>query len=145
MRGEIVIAVERVRESFNRQGFMRTLGAVLESVEPGTVTISCGGGDGLTQQHGLFHGGVLASLVDVACGYAALSVMAEDREVLTVEFTVHFLKPAKTERLIAVGHVIQAGRTLTVCEGSVYDVTRAHVLARMTATMMAVPAQRSIG
>ena len=119
---------------------MRTIGAVLESVEPGTVTITCGFDEGLTQQHGLFHGGVVASLVDVACGYAALSVMPPDREVLTVEFNVHFLKPAKTDRVIAVGQIVQAGRTLTVCEGSVFDATRTRILARMTATMMAVVA-----
>jgi uncharacterized protein (TIGR00369 family) len=130
--------MERIRESFDRQGFMRTLGAVLESVESGIVTITCRLDDRLTQQHGLFHGGVLASLVDVACGYAALSVMPADREVLTVEFSVHFLKPAKTDRVIVVGQVVKAGRTLTVCEGSVYDPTRTRVLARMTATMMAV-------
>jgi len=119
---------------------MRTLGAVLESVESGTATITCGFGEGLTQQHGLFHGGVVASLVDVACGYAALSVMPGDGEVLTVEFKIHFLKPARTDRLVAVGQVIQAGRTLTVCEGSAFDATRTRVLARMTATMMAVGA-----
>ena len=85
----------------------------------------------------------MASLVDVACGYAALSVMPADREVLTVEFKVHFLKPAKTDRVIAVGQVVQAGRTLTVCEGSVFDATRTRVLARMTATMMAVAATSS--
>jgi uncharacterized protein (TIGR00369 family) len=130
--------MERIRESFERQGFMRTLGAVLESIDAGTVTITCGFDVGLTQQHGLLHGGVVASLVDVACGYAALSVLPADREVLTVEFKVHFLKPAKTDRVIAVGKVIQAGRTLTVCEGSVFDSTRTRVLARMSATMMAV-------
>jgi uncharacterized protein (TIGR00369 family) len=107
------------------------------------VTITCGFGDGLTQQHGLWHGGVVASLVDVACGYAALSMMPADREVLTVEFKVHFLKPAKTGRLIAVGQVVQAGRTLTVCEGSAFDATRTRVLAKMTATMMAVVADPS--
>jgi uncharacterized protein (TIGR00369 family) len=132
--------VERIRESFDRQGFMRTLGAVLESVEPGTVTISCGFTEALTQQHGLLHGGVVASIIDVACGYAALSKMPPDREVLTVEFKVHFLKPAKTERVIAVGQVVQSGRTPTVCEGSVFDHTRRRLLARMTATMMAVDA-----
>ena len=120
---------------------MRTLGAVLESMDAGSVTISCAFDEGLTQQHGLIHGGVVASLVDVACGYAALSVMPEDREVLTVEFKVHFLKPAKTDRVVAIGQVIQAGRTLTVCEGSVFDATRTHVLARMTTTMMAIPTQ----
>ena len=119
---------------------MRKLGAVLESVEAGTVTVTCSFDEDLTQQHGLFHGGVVASLVDVACGYAALSVMPADREVLTVEFKINFLKPAKTDRVIAVGQVVQAGRRLTVCEGTAFDATRTIVLARMAATMMAVPA-----
>jgi uncharacterized protein (TIGR00369 family) len=66
--------------------------------------------------------------------------MPADREVLTVEFKVHFLKPARTERLIAVGQVVQSGRTLTICEGSVFDATRTRLLARMTTTMMAVDA-----
>jgi uncharacterized protein (TIGR00369 family) len=130
--------MRRIRDSFDRQGLMRTLGAVLESVESGTVTITCAFDEALTQQHGLFHGGVVASLVDVACGYAALSVMPADREVLTVELKIHFLKPARTDRLIAVGQVVQAGRTLTVCEGSVFDATRTRLLARMSTTMMAV-------
>jgi uncharacterized protein (TIGR00369 family) len=135
--------MERIRQSFERQGFMRTLGAVLESVEPGSVTIACGFDARLTQQHGLMHGGVVASLVDVACGYAALSKMPDDREVLTVEFKIHFLKPTNTDRVIAVGQVVQAGRTLTVCEGSVFDATRTRLLARMTATMMAIDAPSS--
>src|SRR5499427_10915544 len=135
--------MQRIRESFDRQGFMRTLGAVLDSIESGTVIITCDFNDQLTQQHGLLHGGVVASLVDVACGYAALSVMPADREVLTVEFKIHFLKPARTDRLIAIGQVVQAGRTLTVCEGSVFDATRTRVVARMTATMIAVDATAS--
>jgi len=117
---------------------MRTLGASLEAVEPGTVTITCASDERMTQQHGLMHGGVLASLVDVACGYAALTKMPAEREVLTVEFKINFLKPANTDRVIAVGQVIQSGRTLTVCEGTVFDSTRTRVLAKMTATMMAV-------
>jgi uncharacterized protein (TIGR00369 family) len=66
-----------------------------------------------------------------------------DREVLTVEFKIHFLKPAKTDRVVAVGQIIQAGRTLTVCDGSVFDATRTRALAKMTATMMAVDATSS--
>ena len=107
---------------------MRTLGATLETVESGTVTITCRFNEGLTQQHGLLHGGVMASLVDAACGYAALSVMPADREVLTVEFKINFIDPANTDRLIAVGQVLKAGRTLTVCEGSVFDATRTRSL-----------------
>lgn len=117
---------------------MRTLGASLEAIESGTVTVACAFHDGLTQQHGLLHGGVVASLVDVACGYAALTMLPDNREVLTVEFKINFLKPARTDRLIAVGKVVQSGRTLTVCEGSVFDATRTVLIARMTATMMSV-------
>ena len=120
---------------------MKTLGAEIESVEPGKVTLTCAFAEGLTQQHGLLHGGVLASLADVACGYAALSTMPPEREVLTVEFKINFLKAAKTDRLIAVGQVVQSGRSLTVCEGSVFNAARTTLLAKMTATMMAVDAQ----
>lgn len=132
--------MERIRQSFDKQGFMRTLGASLESVESGTVTISCAFDERMTQQHGLMHGGIIASLADVACGYAALTMMPEGREVLTVEFKINFLKPANTARVIAVGQVVQSGRTLTVCEGTVFDETRTRVLAKLTATMMAVDA-----
>ena len=133
--------MDRIRQSFDKQGFMRTLGASLEVVEPGTVNITCALDERMTQQHGLMHGGVLASLADVACGYAALTKMPAEREVLTVEFKINFLKPANTDRVIAVGQVVQSGRTLTVCEGTVLDATRTRVLAKMTATMMAVDAR----
>ncbi len=63
-----------------------------------------------------------------------------DREVLTVEFKINFMKPTNTDHLIVEGQVLQAGRTLTVCEGSVFDGTRTRMFARMTATMMSVPA-----
>jgi uncharacterized protein (TIGR00369 family) len=66
--------------------------------------------------------------------------MPADRELLTVEFKINFLKPAKADRVIAIGQVVQAGRTLTVCEGTVFDDTRPRLLARMTATMMSVDA-----
>jgi uncharacterized protein (TIGR00369 family) len=130
--------VERIHQSFSRQGFMKTLGAEIESVEPGKVTLTCAFAEGLTQQHGLLHGGVLASLADVACGYAALSTMPPEREVLTVEFKINFLKSAKTKSLVAVGQVLQSGRTLTVCEGTVFDETRTRAIARMTTTMISV-------
>lgn len=133
----------RVRESFERQGFMRSIGAVMESVEPGAVTISCGFSDHVTQQHGLVHGGVIASIADVACGYAAMSLMPEDREVLTVEFKINFLKPARTDRIIAVAKIVNAGRTLTVCDAEVFDSSRTTIVAKMTATMMAVAPKTS--
>lgn len=65
-------------------------------------------------------------------------MMLEGAEVLSVEFKINFLKPAKTTKIIATGKVLQAGKTLTVCEGSVFDANETILIARMTATMMAV-------
>ena len=117
---------------------MRSIGAVLSSIEPGTVTLSCEANSSLTQQHGLIHGGVIASLADVACGYAAMSLMPETKEVLTVEFKINFVRPASTPKVIVVAKVIQSGRTLTVCEATVFESSQTQMIAKMTATMMAV-------
>jgi len=130
---------ERIKESFDKQGLMRTLNAQLVNVQEGEVKITCEFSTGLTQQHGFFHAGVMTSIVDSACGYAAWTMMSSDKDVLTVEFKANFLKPAKTGKIIAVGKVLQAGRNLVVCEGQVFDETESKLLVKMTATMIAVP------
>jgi uncharacterized protein (TIGR00369 family) len=117
---------------------MKTLNAKLSAVKQGCVNIECPFSEKLTQHHGFFHAGVITSLADNACGFAALTMMPKNMEVVTVEFKINFLKPAKTNMLIATGKVIRSGRTLTVCEGSVYDETGEVLIAVMTATMMAV-------
>lgn len=129
---------DRIRQSFHKQGIMQTLGARLVSVEQGNVIIECDWNNGLSQQHGYFHAGVMTSIVDSACGFAAMTLMPDDKEVLSVEFKVNFLKPAKTQKIIAVGTVLQAGNKITVCEGHVYDETKTNLIAKMTATMIAV-------
>ena len=129
---------EKIQSSFARQGLMKTLNASLDKVQSGLVQISCEFKEGLSQQHNFFHAGVMTSIVDSACGYAALTLAPEDKEVLTVEFKVNFLKPAKTPKLIATGKVIHSGKTLTVCEGNVYDDTETNLIARMTATIITV-------
>ena len=129
---------KRVEASFNRQGLMKTLNASLDKVQSGLVQISSEFNEGLSQQHNFFHAGVITSIVDSACGYAALTLAPVDKEVLTVEFKINFLKPGATTKLIAIGRVIQSGKTLTVCEGNVYDSTGEKVIARMTATIMTI-------
>lgn len=126
----------RIFESFNKQGLMKTLNTSLEKVEPGLVQISSKFDDRLSQQHHFFHAGVITSIVDSACGYAALSMADTNKDVLTVEFKVNFLKPAATDKITAIGKVIQAGKTLTICEGNVFDETGGKLIARMTATIM---------
>jgi uncharacterized protein (TIGR00369 family) len=130
--------LDRIKKSFAKQGLMQSLGAALILVEKGIVKISCKFTDALSQQHGYFHAGVATSIVDSACGYAALSMMPDNAEVLTVEFKVNFLKPAQTSQLIAIGKVLQSGKTLTICEGFVYDAAEQILIAKMTATMITI-------
>ena len=129
---------EKIKQSFDQQGLMKTLNAKLISVEKGEVKISCEFSETLSQQHGYFHAGVATSIVDSACGYAALTLLNKDAEVLTIEFKVNFLKPAKTNRLIAIGKVLQSGKTLTICDGYVYDESETKLIAKMTATIIAL-------
>ena len=130
----------RVQASFDRQAFMRTVGARLVSIEPGQVVIEWPFSSHLTQQHGFLHAGVVVAVADSACGYAALSLMRPGVAVLSVEFKVNLMKPAAGEHFRAVGKVIRAGRTLSVCGAEVH----AHIagkettIAIMQGTMMAV-------
>ena len=130
----------RVRASFARQRAMATIGAQLVRVVPGEVELEMPFREDLTQQHGFLHAGIVTALVDSACGYAALSVLDRDAAVLSVEFKVNLLAPARGERMRAVGRVVKPGRTLVVCTGEVVAVAgRAEsVVALIQATMMAV-------
>jgi uncharacterized protein (TIGR00369 family) len=128
----------RVRESFARQRFMATLGARIVSVSPGEVVIELPWREELGQQHGVLHAGAVASVADSACGYAALSLMPPGAAVMSVEFKVNLLAPGRGERFLARGRVRRAGRTLTVCEGTVRAIHGAEEreVAIMTATMI---------
>ena len=130
----------RVRASFARQRVMDTIGARIVRVEPGEVELELPFRDDLTQQHGFLHAGIVTTLVDSACGYAALSVMDRDAAVLSVEYKVNLLAPATGERMRAIGRVIKSGRTLVVCGGEVIAVAgqTESVVTIMQATMMTV-------
>ena len=134
-----------VRTSFAAQKVMALLGASVTFVTPGSVEIGLPYRADLTQQDGFLHAGVVTTLVDSACGYAALTLMPREANVLTVEFKVNFLAPAVGERFSAAGRVLRSGRTLKVCQGDVYAFTgsqRKHV-ALMTATMTTLlPAEK---
>jgi uncharacterized protein (TIGR00369 family) len=130
--------VARVRASFARQGAMATLGAELADIAAGRVAIAVPIEPRLSQQDGFLHAGVVVAALDSACGYAALTLMPEDSEVLTVELKVNLLAPASGGGLVAEGEVVRAGRTLTVCRGDAYaeqGSQRVHV-ATMLATMV---------
>jgi uncharacterized protein (TIGR00369 family) len=117
--------VDRVRNSFNRQGFMMLLGATLTRIEPGSVDIEVPYRADLTQQHGYFHAGVTSAVADTAAGYAGYTLFPADSSVLTVEFKINFIAPAQGNRLSATGRVIKHGRTLTICAFEVYALSAA--------------------
>jgi len=130
----------RVRASFGKQKLMTTIGATLEKVDPGAVTIRLPFRDDLTQQHGFIHAGAIASVADSACGYAALSLMPPDAEVLSIEFKINMLSPAKGDALVARGEVIRAGKRIMVCRADVFSIAgnEEKLVAAMQGTMMVV-------
>jgi uncharacterized protein (TIGR00369 family) len=117
---------------------MATIGAELASVTPGAVEIRLAFNDKLTQQNAFIHAGVITSILDSACGYAALSVAPEDAEVLSVEFKINLLAPAVGESFIARAQVKRAGKTLTVCTADAFALNQGNekLVATMQATIM---------
>ena len=110
----------RVLASFARQGLMQSLGAHLEDIRPGFCEIRLPFREGLSQQHGFFHAGATAAIADSAGGYAAFSLMGAADSVLSVEYKINLLAPAKGDLLIARARVLRAGQTLTVCRADVF-------------------------
>jgi uncharacterized protein (TIGR00369 family) len=132
-----------IRESFARQTIMATIGATLETVEKGRAVIALPYAKHICQQHGFLHAGVVTTIVDSACGYAAVTTMPENSSVLTVEFKVNLMSPAKGDRFVAIGRVVKAGRTLTVTQGEViaFEGDKQNTVAIITATMMRLEAK----
>lgn len=131
---------QRVRDSFARQGAMQTLAAHLTRMEPGMVDVCFDWARGLTQQHGFIHAGMVSTALDSACGYAGLTLMPADAAVLTIEFKINLLAPAKGQRFRMEGRVIKPGRTILVTEGRAYaiDEGREKLIATMGCTLMCV-------
>ncbi len=118
-----VLSVERkaeIEESFAKQGLMNTFHAHLDEVAYGKMVVSMPYSHAVSQQHQFFHGGVIGALADTACGYAAISIVADGDAALTAEYKINLLAPADGERLIAVGSIIKPGRTLIACQGEVF-------------------------
>ena len=133
---------QRTRDSFARQPAMGTLGITLESVEAGRVVIAMAHRAALTQQHGFLHAGMVATGLDSACGYAAFTLMPADVGVLTIEFKINLLAPARGPQLRFEGVVTKAGRTISVVEGRAYQFdagsSERKLVATMTATIMTI-------
>ncbi len=129
---------QRVRDSFERQGAMHTICAKLTALAPGYCAIELVPRPAVSQQHGYVHAGIVAAIVDSAGGYAGFTLFPADASVLTVEFKLNLVAPAKGERLVAEGFVVKHGRTLTITRGEVHGVEggRRTLVALMQQTLM---------
>ena len=136
----------RTRASFARQAAMATLGIELVQLAAGEVVLALHHRADLTEQHGFLHAGIVATALDSACGYAAFTLMPADAAVLTIEYKVNLLAPARGPRLRVTGQVVKAGRTISVVDGRAWQPAAAGasagagetLVATMTATVMTV-------
>lgn len=137
---------QRVRLSFERQAAMATMGIRLAGVEAGRVVLEMSHRPELTQQHGFLHAGVIATALDSACGYAAFSLMPAEAAVLTIEFKINLLAPARGPHFRFEGVVIKPGRTITVVDGRAIETGERgeKLIATMNATVMTVMGREGI-
>ncbi len=130
-----------ITQSFAKQTIMGLIGAELTRVEPGIVEITLPYRADLAQQHGYLHAGVVTTIADSACGYAAYTLMPPNTEVLSVEFKVNLLRPAKGKLFLASAEVVKSGKTLTVVRADVFSLDHEEqrtLIATMLGTMICV-------
>lgn len=130
--------VDEVQESFARQTIMSLIGGELTRVEAGIIEITLPYRADLTQQHGYVHAGIITTIADSACGYAAYTLMPPGSDVLAVEFKVNLLRPSKGETFVARAEVVKSGRTLSVVHADVHALSKdtRELVAIMQGTMM---------
>lgn len=134
--------LNRVQQSFDRQGLMRHLDARLVRVEPGLCVIALPYSDKVTQQQAGFHGGAIGALADIAGGYAGLTMAPADMEVTSVEYKINFLAAFQGGELRATGHVVKAGRRVIVTTAEVIHIDadgKESACAVMQQTLVPVP------
>ena len=129
--------MQHIIDNFNRQTAMSTIGASLTHVAPGEVDIELPFRKDLCQQAGFLHAGMITTVIDTACGFAAQTQMPLDSDVVTVEFKANFMSPAIGDTFIAKGRVVKAGRTLTVTQGDVYAINKTEGTEKHIVTMQA--------
>jgi uncharacterized protein (TIGR00369 family) len=123
-----------------RQEVMRTLGVGIARIAPGEVELTMPYAEAFTQQNGFLHAGIVATVLDTACGCASFTLMPAGANVLTVEFKTNLLAPARGARFAFRAHVVKPGRTITVCEAQAFaqDKRGERLIASMTGTLMAI-------
>lgn len=114
--------IQRIQDSFAKQNAMHLIKATLPVIEENLIEIHIPHWEGIEQQHGYVHAGVVGMIVDSAAGYAAMTVAPADASILSVEYKINMLRPADGEKLIARGEVVKSGRTLCITKGEVFAI-----------------------
>lgn len=127
-----------VRASFDNNVMMTTLGIELAELSAGRAVFEYDHDPRFTQHLGFAHAGLLATAMDTACGYAAMTLMEPGAEVLTVEYKVNLLRPASAARYRSVSTIVRSGRQLSVCDAVTTAVDNNQPIATMTGTLIAV-------
>jgi uncharacterized protein (TIGR00369 family) len=139
----------RVRASFAKQAAMALIGAELVELDAGRVVMTLVHSERVTQQHGFVHAGIVATALDSACGYAAATLMPADAGVLTIEFKINLLAPARGPLLRIEGQVTKAGRSISVADGRAWQPhpqrpDEFQLVATLTATLMTVTGRNDV-
>ena len=124
---------KELRASFLNQPLMPYMGAKLSAISPGKAQIEVAYKKNITQQHGLFHGGVSGAIADNAAGFAAMTLMDREKEPLTIEFKINFLNIANGKSLIAQAVILQGGRSIFHGESKVYTIKEKNKILVATA------------
>ena len=129
--------LDEIQRIFRAARFISDLGIELESVGDGECVTTLELGDRHLQQDGFVHAGVQATIADHTAGVAAATLIRERKYVLSVEFKINLLRPAKGERLVCRAEVLKPGRRFSVVESEVHCVTGGtkRLVSKMTATM----------
>ena len=113
--------LRRVQKALGTVPFAKLLGIELDDIGPGTATLSLLVRKELKQNHGVVHGGAIASLIDTATAFAILSLLSPKERVTTVDLTISYLRPLTDGRMKAVARVLRAGRRLFVVSADIFD------------------------
>jgi len=130
---------EAIQEVLLNQNFMKHIGFELTKIEPGAIEGKLNFQGFLKQQNGFLHGGAIATMADLVCGFAAYSLVAEDEFVVTSDLKISYLNPGVGAVILAKGWVIKAGSRMFFCEGEILDASSGTPIAKASATMVLLP------
>ena len=104
------LRLAQVRAAFGTVAYAKFLGLEMCETEGGQTAICLDVRDELKQNHGVVHGGAIASLIDTASAFAILPLLQENEKVTTTDLTIHYLRPAASGRMVALAKIVRAGR-----------------------------------